>query len=110
MKLGEVDVTLVEGMTMTVLPNGVIVYGSHEVQPGQAETAAEYGLEPEEMNRTHDLAHSLLAYWLGLRCSPSLQAAAEGQRYPHWREEEAAVLALQRFAKAANIDLLSVMP
>lgn len=94
--------------TMTMFPDGTSVYADHEEQPGQAETAAGLGMSVEEMNRTHDIAHALLADALGLANSPTLRAIAAGSHWPHHRAEEAAVLAFQAYAKAAGVDLAEV--
>lgn len=60
------------------------------------------------MNREHDLTHSLLARALGLPHSPTLHDVAHGRAASdlHAIEEEA-VLALQRFARAAGVDLVA---
>jgi hypothetical protein len=62
------------------------------------------------MSREHEAAHHLMARLLGLPYSPTmygiaLHAAAEGPYWPAWRDEECAVLALQRFARSAGVDL-----
>jgi hypothetical protein len=61
------------------------------------------------MNRDHDLAHTLLAYFLGMPCSPALRDVAMGvaANDVHWLEEEA-VLSLQKFARAMGIDLVLI--
>ena len=104
--LGDVTVDMGDAYTVTTFPDGLQLVAMHSEQPGQAETAARLGYpNADAMNREHDAFHSLLAHWLGLPCSPTLHAAASGRRYPHWREEEDAVLAVQRFALAAGIDI-----
>lgn len=61
------------------------------------------------MNRTHDLAHTILAAALGLPASPTLSAMAGGRKHwPYWWREEQAVLALQGYAAAAGVDLEEV--
>lgn len=95
--------------TVTVFDGGGEVRGDHASQPGQDETAARYGLSVEAMNRTHDLAHTILAAALGLPASPTLSAMAGGRKHwPHWWREEQAVLALQGYAAAAGVDLEQV--
>lgn len=85
---------------------GYKVVALHAEQPGQAETAQRIGAPSvREMNRTHDLVHSLVARALGLDYSPTLLAVAKGEVYPYWEAEEAAVLAVQAWAFAADIDL-----
>lgn len=106
---GAVTVYVAHGRTTTVLPDGRTVQADHAEQPGQAERARELGFKSaEEMNRSHDLTHSILAHVLGLPCSPTLYGLAEGTHFPHWRIEEAAVLAVQQLAAAAGVDLFAV--
>lgn len=108
--IGKVSVVINRQGMITILPNGRLVFAHLEEQAGQAIRARELGYDSaEEMNREHDIVHSLLAYWLGLEASPTLKHVAEGKTYPHWRLEEAAVLAIQAYARAAlKIDLVEL--
>lgn len=70
-----------------------------------------YGDDTAAMSKDHEAGHHLLAGLLGLPCSPTmrgiaLHAAGIGPRWPRWREEEAAVLALQAYARACGVSLL----
>lgn len=60
------------------------------------------------MSRDHELGHALLAHWLGLPHSPTLKGVASGRYWPHWQVEESAVLALQRYARLAGVDLATL--
>lgn len=71
-----------------------------------------YGDDTARMSREHELGHALLAHLLGLASSPTmygiaLHGAAEGPYWPAWRDEEACVLALQRYARSAGVDLVA---
>lgn len=71
-----------------------------------------YGDDTACMSREHELGHALLARLLGLPYSPTLyglalHADAQGPYWPSWRTEEASVLALQRYARAAGVDLVA---
>lgn len=71
-----------------------------------------YRSDTAAMSREHEAAHHLLASLLGLPNSPTmygiaLHAAAEGPFWPAWGHEEAAVLALQRYARSAGVDLVA---
>lgn len=106
-RLGQNAVLIGLESTATHFADGSVTEADHAAQPGQAKTAASIGYSSAEaMNREHDLAHSLLAHWLGLDYSPTLHAVANGQRSAIWEAEESAVLALQRFARAAGVDLV----
>ena len=104
-RLGNVIGEQGEGWTKTIFENGAEVVASHEVQADQVRTADAYHIEPEDMNRMHDLTHSILAAVLGIGHSPTLRGVATGEHYrDHWREERA-VLALQSFAHAMGVRL-----
>jgi hypothetical protein len=104
--LGAVSIECDEAFTVTRFGDGRSVVADHAEQPGQAATAADMGISVEEMNRGHDLTHSLLAFWLGLPHSPTLHGVATGHHYEHHAIEEAAVLAVQLWAKVAGVDLI----
>ncbi|RVK40888.1 hypothetical protein [Sinorhizobium meliloti] len=109
LRFGEVTVHITSGLTMTRLPDGDLVPADHREQPGQAELARELGYpDAVAMNAEHDAVHSLVSHWLGLDASPTLKGVASGQTYEHWREEEAVIFALCRWANAAGIDLMEV--
>jgi hypothetical protein len=71
-----------------------------------------YGGDTARMSREHELGHALLAHLLGLPCSPTMRGIAlretgVGPFWPAWRDEEACVLALQRYARSAGVDLVA---
>lgn len=97
-QLGEVRVEVHESWTTTFLPGGHRIVGLHQEQHGQSETARELGMSAWDMNREHDLLHSILAHAVGLECSPALLAAATGQSSEDVHGlEEAAVLSVQKW-------------
>lgn len=67
-----------------------------------------YGADTALMSREHEITHHLIANWLGLPLSPTLGAVASGSVDDDWRLEEAAVLAIQAFARAKGMDLLAL--
>lgn len=108
--LGSVTVESFDGYTVTRFDDGLEVHALHAEQPGQTETAKGLGyLDAASMNRDHDLTHSLVCYWLGLPCSPTLRDVATGTPASeiHYLEETA-VLAIQRLANATGVSLLEV--
>jgi len=110
-RFGEVTVTVdtSEGITWTRLPDGGLVPAEHREQEGQADLARELGYpDARSMNAHHDAVHSLLSHLLCLDASPTLKGVASGKFYKHWREEEAAVFAVCRWANAHGIDLMDV--
>ncbi|MBB4001582.1 hypothetical protein [Aurantimonas endophytica] len=61
-----------------------------------------------QMSREHEAGHAILASVMGLPHSPTLKGVADGRYWPHWQAEEAAVLAVQRYARMAGVDLVEV--
>jgi hypothetical protein len=107
--LGAVAVEIHDGWTVTRFSDGQEVHALHGEQPGQADLAVRLGYRAAAaMNREHDLGHSILAHALRLPHSPTLHDVAHGRPATdlHAIEEEA-VLALQRFARAAGVDLVA---
>lgn len=108
-RFGTNAVEVHDGYTVTKLADGREVHARHDEQPGQSDLARDLGYaSAEAMNRHHDLMHTLLCHWLGLPHSITLRAVADGMEFEHWREEEAAVLAIQSFANRVGIDLMRV--
>ncbi|SDL30598.1 hypothetical protein [Paracoccus chinensis] len=103
-RLGATTVHHADDHTLTVFDGGGEVRGDHAPQPGQDETAAQYGLSVEAMSRALDLAHSILSAALGLPASPTLSAMPGGKHWSHWWREEQAVLALQGCAAVTGVD------
>jgi hypothetical protein len=79
------------------------------ITDGQEETARDvWYKDAKELNRDHDVTHHLLAKLLGLAYSPALYKAAHDEANPDAWIEEAAVLAIQRFANQQGISLIEV--
>lgn len=109
MRLGHAVVEMhLSGLTVTRTTAGEVP-AMPECTPYQAASAKAlgYGDDLARASREHELAHSLLAVLLGLPESPTLHGVARGRHWQHWRAEEAAALALQRFARMAGVDLVA---
>jgi hypothetical protein len=66
------------------------------------------------MSREHELFHSVVAAWFDLPMSPTmrgiaLREAGIGPWFLGWREEEALVLAAQKFARLVDADIMKVL-
>lgn len=66
------------------------------------------------MSREHEMFHSIVAAWFDLPMSPTirgiaLREAGIGPWFIGWREEEALVLAAQRFASLVDADTMKVL-
>lgn len=89
-----------DGLTVTVLPDGSRIDAVAQTDQAYLNRASDlgYGKDVDRMSRDHEVAHSLLAELLDLPASPTLTGVARGEHWSYWREEEGAVLALQRLA------------
>ena len=91
------------GWCCVTLPNGKAVHARPDADSPRMAEALGYGADVDRMTHDHDALHALLTDWLGLPYSFSLMAAAGEPIDPALAaEEEAAVLALQRFVRAAD--------
>ena len=114
--LGKTTIILQDLFCLTVLPEGVTLPSvARDLDADYRERARSLGYpNADAMNRYHDLAHALVAHWLGQEVSPALRAQAKRQQTgkgepAEWHEaEEAAVLAIQRLANVWGVDLFKV--
>lgn len=97
----------------TVLPSGHVIASTpfaHASSNLKADAqAAGYGDDVARFIRTHEVAHSLLAHWMGEVMSSSFARLANGK--PDWaadRVEEVALMSLERYANARGIDLIEL--
>jgi hypothetical protein len=91
-----------------ILPDGAEAQGAPQDTAEYRARAAALGYGGDTLSscRDHDLLHAALCAWLGLPESPVLRHSAEGRGASDLTNlEEDAVLAVQRFARAAGIDL-----
>lgn len=96
-----------DGLTVTRLADGAEIHARPQDDGTYRARAVSlgYGADTAAMSREHELGHAILATMLGLPESPTLRGVADGNYWPNWREEEAAVLALQAYARAAGVGL-----
>lgn len=98
-----------DGLTITRYPDGTVDARPEDDSTYRARAQAlGYGDNTAAMSRDHEITHHLLAHWLGLPRSPTLAGVARKDFWPHWQVEEAAVLAVQRFARESDVDLLRI--
>lgn len=94
--------TMGESWCHTVLPNGCEVHAHPDEESPRMARELGYGDDVAALSRSHDWLHSLLCDALGLPYSYSLMLAAGCEVDKRLADlEEAAVLATQRFARAA---------
>jgi hypothetical protein len=111
--VGTVQVTVTDGYTSTRFADGTELHAAHTntgaVGDLQTRLAHQLGYpDMQSMNREHDIAHHLLALWLGLPYSLTLHAAATGHVYAHAEVEEAAVMALVRLMRVLGLAVMDV--
>lgn len=100
-----------DGQTITHLQEGVVLaYPEDNQEYKNRARDLGYGDDVLGVSRDHEIVHSLLAKWLGLPASPALSLAAAGRpsKNTFTGAEEAAVLAIQRFAKMMNVSILDI--
>jgi hypothetical protein len=97
------------GYTVTRYPEGEVPAIPQDTDEYRARAESlGYGSDTARMSREHELAHHITAALLGLPCSPTMMGQAIGKHAVCWRQEEAAVLALQAFARCVGVDLEAV--
>ena len=98
------------GLTVTVLHDGHRIDALPQDDEAYRKRARDlgYGDAIFVMSREHEIAHGILAHVLGLGESPTLRGVAQSNYWREWPAEEAACLALQRYARAAGVNLVEV--
>jgi hypothetical protein len=111
MQFGANVVEIWNDCVATHLPDGVAVVAAVQDTDQYRETAERlgYGSDTVRMMRDHELSHVALAHLLGLPESLVMSSVAHGygDNYLTGLEEDL-ILALQKFATAAGIDLFEV--
>ena len=95
----------------TYLPDGVSVVAAAEDTDQYRETAEKlgYGSNTVRMMRDHEISHTALCHLLGLPESLVMSVVGHGDPDTYLTGlEEDLIMALQRFAMAAGIDLFDV--
>jgi hypothetical protein len=93
----------------TSLPDLPTLYACPMLEQAETAAALGYGADVDALTRDHDFLHAWLADVLGLDASASLTLAAGGVADPDIAgAEEAAVMALQRFARLVGIDMAAL--
>lgn len=109
-KLASAEIELYEsGLTVTRYDKReVIAWPEEDEIYKQRAMKHGYGEDIFLMSREHELTHHLLAEWLGLGFSPTLMAVSANDQDPNWGIEEAAVLAVQAFARSRGVDIVAL--
>jgi hypothetical protein len=97
-----------DGGTRALYPDGALVEACAQDNDVYRATARAhgYGADTALMSREHELGHHLIAALLGLPHSPTMWAVAHGTDDPTGPLEEAAVMAVQRLARAVGASLV----
>lgn len=109
--IGPTVVEVRERHVLSILADGARIEAEPHETAEYAATAESlgYGSDVEAMNRDHELMHHILAHALGLPESPVMRAVADDtwQHDPDGKLklEEDAVMAVQRLARAYDVDL-----
>lgn len=109
-----------DGITIHVYPDSTLIeYEDGSLVPGTPEDTDEYrataerygyGDDTTRLCIDHEIMHVALSQWLGLADSPTMQSVRTGD--PGDRQirdhEEAAVLAVQQFARMVGVDVVEL--
>lgn len=111
---GDVVVAIDDDGSQIRFANGEVVDGSPENTEDYRTTARMHGYGDDTLKlcQEHELLHIALSHWLGVE-SPTIELlrkgnASVGELYSS-RLEEAAVLAIQHFARSLGVDLVNRM-
>jgi hypothetical protein len=107
---GDATVHVLADSTVITFDDGSIIPGAPEDTDAYRATALRYGYGADtlQMCKDHELMHIALCHWLGIE-SPTmrlLRSDGDDRSKSLNRLEEAAVLAVQQFARAAGVDLV----
>ncbi len=92
------------GRCIVALPGGPIVRARANADSAGSAEVLGYGGDVAAMTEAHDALHARLCDWLGLSTSYSLSMAAGLETDARLAAlEEGAVMAVQRFARAAGV-------
>lgn len=113
LQFGTTTVEIWPNSTRIVYPDEIAIPGSPEDTDSYRACAARlgYGADTLKMCKDHETMHIALSHWLGIE-SPTMKLLRLGDDdtlHSINRLEEDAILALQRFACAAGVDLLARM-
>jgi hypothetical protein len=108
---GGTTVQVLADGTQIEFADGTTVVGQPEDTDAYRHTAQTHGYGADTLSLCieHEVMHVALADWLGVSDSPTMKAVRTNRLtddLPFRTLEEAAVLAVQRYARAAGIDLV----
>jgi hypothetical protein len=111
-RIGNATVSLSGEGTVIAYPDGTQVVGQPEDTDAYRATAVHYGYGNDTLQLCidHELMHLALADWLDLPESPTMRAVRHNRLDDDLALralEEAAVLAVQQFARAAGVDVVA---
>lgn len=108
--LGETSVDFYDIGVDTVLPDGTNVWAEPQGSEGYRHMARDlgYGEDTLEMCREHELGHSVLAALMGMPYSPTMWGLTHPPHNPHYKEEEAVVLSLQRYCRVMGTKMIEL--
>lgn len=113
LSFGDTLVEVFTDSTRITFSDGSTIFGAPEDTDSYRSTAMQHGYGEDTLRlcQEHEVMHIALCHWLGIH-SPTMTLLRHGDDESlHQLNclEEAAVLAVQRFARAAGIDLIARM-
>ena len=109
-QFGSTIIEVYPDSTRIIFPDGTIVAGAPQDTESYRATAEQhgYGADTLQLCKEHEVMHVALCHWLGID-SPTMRLLRYGDDARLHRLnglEEAAVLAVQKFARAIGVDLI----
>jgi hypothetical protein len=113
LSFGTTTVVVYDDSTLITFADGSPIAGAPEDTDDYRATAQRfgYGCDTLQMCKDHEVMHIALCHWLGLPDSPTMaliRGKGDDRAMMLNRLEEAAVLAVQHFARAAGVDLMKI--
>src|SRR5215216_3946220 len=108
--LGKTQIALRSNGVHTIFSVNQAVWAEPQDNRSYFQQAEElgYGDDTLLMCLEHEVSHTLLSVLAGLSYSPTLFGVATGKFWPDWRDEEAAVLAFQKFCRVTGVSILDL--
>lgn len=112
LKFGDNAVNIHDDHVDVVLPDGAVVPAVPHITPEYYSTTSHlgYGEDIMALCVNHEIVHTALCHWLGLKESPTMRSVASfnSQSTSITGSEEDAVMAIQRFANLMGVDLVEL--
>jgi hypothetical protein len=111
LRFGATTVEVYPDSTRIIFPDDAEIVGAPQDTDAYRATARQYGYGDDTLTlcQEHEVMHIALTHWLGIESVTMRVLRGEADVQALSDLEEAAVLAVQRFARAAGVNLIEVL-